>query len=58
MSKNVDGGAVESLDEAYERPSLTPIGNLHDLLLGASGVECDAITSQPDNLTMTSGDCI
>jgi hypothetical protein len=26
---------------AYERPELTPIGNLHDLLAAVTGSQCD-----------------
>lgn len=56
-------GAVASSTEPdmsveYDRPRLVPIGNLHDLLMGASGVLCDAAGSQLDNLTATGSDCI
>ena len=33
----------------YEPPTVTPVGNLHDLLTGASGTQCDAATGQFDN---------
>jgi hypothetical protein len=37
----------------YDRPILVPIGNLHDLLMGASGGLCDALDGTFDNLTQT-----
>jgi hypothetical protein len=40
-----DGGTT-----AYERPTVTPIGNLHDLVNGASGTVCDAATGEFDNI--------
>lgn len=32
---------VEGAEGDYERPQLTPIGNLHDLLAFESGSQCD-----------------
>jgi hypothetical protein len=62
MSKNLDGGVLGSAktvaDEVYERPSLVPIGNLHDLLLGASGTLCDAATTLTDGLVEDGENCI
>lgn len=29
-------------DAPYEAPTVTPVGNLNDLLLGATGTACDA----------------
>jgi hypothetical protein len=42
---------------AYERPTLVPVGSLHDLLMGASGTLCDAATGEPDNFVQNSTNC-
>jgi hypothetical protein len=55
--KLCEGSEVVKAGE-YERPSLVPIGNLHDLLMGASGNLCDAATTQFDNLTETGTGCL
>jgi hypothetical protein len=32
-------------DAPYEPPTVTPVGNLNDLLLGATGPLCDQLSS-------------
>jgi hypothetical protein len=60
MSTSVDVSAAAGRDEAseYERPVLVPVGNLHDLLLGASGTQCDALTTINDIQVATGTNCL
>jgi hypothetical protein len=51
--------APEEQRVIYERPTLVSVGNLHDLLLGASGLLCDALIANPacGNPESTGGAC-
>ena len=44
MNNQLDGKELsvgEGTNGGYERPELTPIGNLHDLLAAETGSQCD-----------------
>jgi hypothetical protein len=54
------GGATAAPQEPrvlYERPSLVSVGNLHDLLLGASGGLCDGLIANPCSNKTDIGGC-
>jgi hypothetical protein len=46
-------GGKNSLVEGYERPELTPIGNLHDLLARDTGSQCDESNNPATGSDMT-----
>jgi len=56
MDSTREDGSSERMPDPkteYVRPELSPVGNLHDLLMGASGNLCDASDGLLDNLTQT-----